>query len=70
MGGINPDPRGFKKEVKMIGLIVLLFAITVAAAVFGFGGIVAAWVDVALIVFWVALALFAVALLYRLIARR
>jgi len=54
----------------MVGLIVLFLIITVVAAIFGFGGIVAAATDIALILFWVFLALFVISLLYRLVARR
>jgi len=54
----------------MVGLIILFLIIAIVAAIFGFGGIVAAAVDVAIILFWVFLALFLVALIWRLISGR
>lgn len=54
----------------MVGLIVLFLIIAIVAAIFGFGGVVAAAVDIAIILFWVFLALFVISLLYRLVAHR
>lgn len=54
----------------MIGLIILFLVIAIVAAIFGFGAIVEAATDIAIILFWVFLALFVIALLYRLFARR
>jgi len=54
----------------MVGLIVLFLIIAIVAAIFGFGGVVAAATDIALILFWVFLALLVISLIYRLVARR
>lgn len=54
----------------MIGLIILFLVIAVIAAIFGFGGIVEAATDIAIILFWIFLALFVIALIWRLIAGR
>ena len=54
----------------MIGLIVLFLIIAIVAAVFGFGGIVSAATNIALILFWIFLALFVIALIYRLVTGR
>jgi uncharacterized membrane protein YtjA (UPF0391 family) len=47
----------------MISLIITLFIIAIIAAVLGFGGIAGAAVGMAKIVFFVAIALFLIALL-------
>ncbi len=54
----------------MIGLIVFFLIVAVVAAIFGFAGVVEAAVDIALIIFWIFLALFILSLIYRLISRR
>ena len=54
----------------MIGLIILFLIIAIVAAIFGFGGIVEAATDVALILFWIVLALFVIALIWRLVTNR
>ncbi|MDP2731160.1 MAG: DUF1328 domain-containing protein [Dehalococcoidales bacterium] len=54
----------------MVGLIVLFLIIAIVTAIFGFGGIVAAATDIALILFWVFLALLVISLLYRVFAHR
>ena len=54
----------------MIGLIVLFLIVAIIAAVFGFGGIVSAATNIALILFWIFLVLFVVALIWRLVTGR
>jgi len=54
----------------MIGLIIFFLIVAIVAAIFGFGGIVEAATDVAIILFWVFLGLLIISLLYRLIAGR
>lgn len=54
----------------MIGLIVLFLIIAVVAAIFGFGGIVAAATNVAIILFWIFLALLIISLIYQYVFRR
>ena len=54
----------------MVGLIILFLIIAIVAAIFGFGGIVSAATSVALILFWIFLALFVIALIYRLVTGR
>ncbi len=54
----------------MVGLIVLFLIIAIVAAIFGFGGVVDAATDIAIILFWVFLALLVISLIYRLISRR
>lgn len=49
----------------MIGLIVLFLIIAIVAAIFGFGGVVAAATDIAIILFWVFLALLLISVLVR-----
>lgn len=53
----------------MIGLIILFLVIAIVAAVFGFGGIVAAATNIAMILFWVFLALLIVSVVVRLVRR-
>ncbi len=53
----------------MIGLIILLLVIAIIAAILGFGGIVSAATSIALILFWIFLALFIISLVYRLMRR-
>lgn len=48
----------------MLGLVVTLLIIALIAAVLGFGGIAFAAVEIAKIVFFVALVLFLIALLF------
>ncbi|HEY8506386.1 MAG TPA: DUF1328 family protein [Gemmataceae bacterium] len=47
----------------MLRLALLFLIIALIAAVFGFGGVAAAATDIAVILFWVFLALFVIALL-------
>lgn len=54
----------------MIGLIILFLIIALVAAIFGFGGIVAAATDIAVILFWVFLALLIISLIYQFVFRR
>lgn len=54
----------------MIGLIILFLILAVVAAIFGFGAFVEAAVDIAIILFWVFLALFIIALLWRIFTGR
>jgi uncharacterized membrane protein YtjA (UPF0391 family) len=54
----------------MIGLIILFLIIAIVAAIFGFGGIVSAATNIALILFWIFLALFVIALIWRLVTNR
>lgn len=51
----------------MLGWAVLFFILALVAAVFGFGGIAAAAVDIAQILFFVFLVLFVLSLVVRLI---
>ncbi len=53
----------------MLGLIVLFLVIAIVAAIFGFGGIVAAATDIAIILFWIFVALLIVAIVARLVRR-
>ncbi len=53
-----------------MGLVIVLFLLAILAAIFGFGGIAAAITSVALILFWVFLALFLIGLLFRLVSGR
>ena len=54
----------------MVGLIILFLIIAIVAAIFGFGGIVQAATSIALILFWIFLVLFIVALIWRLVSGR
>ena len=49
----------------MLGLILLFLVVAIIAAIFGFGGIVAAATQIAIILFWVFLALLIISLLFR-----
>ncbi len=51
----------------MIGLIVAFLIIAVLAAIFGFGGIAGTAIHFAIIVFWIFVALFVLALLVHLV---
>lgn len=48
-----------------MGLIITLLILAVIAAILGFGGIVAAITDIAIILFWVFLGLFIISLIMR-----
>lgn len=48
----------------MLNLVVTLLIIAIIAAIFGFGGIVAAAVGIAKIIFFIALALFIISLVF------
>ena len=54
----------------MIGLVILFLIIALVAAIFGFGGIVDAAVDIAVILFWVFLVLLVASLVYNFVIRR
>ncbi len=54
----------------MLGLIVLFLIIAIVAAVFGFGAIVSTATNIAIILFWIFLTLFIIALIYRLVTGR
>ena len=54
----------------MIGLIILFLIIALVAAIFGFGGIVSAATNIALILFWIFLALLIISLIYQFVFRR
>ncbi len=47
----------------MFGWALVFFVIAIIAAIFGFGGIAGASAGIAVILFWVALALFVLSLL-------
>ncbi len=53
----------------MIGLIILFLVIALIAAIFGFGNIVQAATSIAIILFWIFLALFLISLVWRLLRR-
>lgn len=54
----------------MIALVIFFLIIAVVAAIFGFGGLVAAATDVAIILFWVFLAMFLISLLVEIVRPR
>jgi uncharacterized membrane protein YtjA (UPF0391 family) len=54
----------------MLGWAITFFVIALIAAVFGFGGIAAAAVDIAQIVFFIFLILFAVSLVMHVVRGR
>lgn len=60
----------FEKEITMLYWAAVFFVIALLAAIFGFGGIAAGAVEVAKILFFVFLVVFAVTLILGLINRR
>ncbi len=46
-------------------LVVVLLILAIVAAIFGFGGIAASITGIALILFWIFLAIFIIGLLFR-----
>lgn len=54
----------------MLGWIALFLMVAIVAAIFGFGGIVEAATSIAVILFWIFLALLIVSLLYQFVFRR
>jgi uncharacterized membrane protein YtjA (UPF0391 family) len=70
LGGIARRRSGFFEGVAaMLGWALTFLIIAIIAAVFGFGGIAAASVSIAKIIFFVFLILFAVSLIAGLIRR-
>ena len=53
----------------MLGWAIMFFVAAIAAAVFGFGGIATAFTGIAVVLFWVFVALFVLSLLFGLSAR-
>lgn len=51
----------------MLGMVLLFLIIAIVAAIFGFGNIVAGAVSIALILFWIFIALFIISLLVSLV---
>lgn len=51
----------------MIGLVILFLIIAIIAAIFGFGNIAAGATSIALILFWIFLALLIISLIVRLV---
>lgn len=47
----------------MLRLALLFFVIAIIAAVFGFGGIAGAATDIAVVLFWIFVALFVISLI-------
>jgi uncharacterized membrane protein YtjA (UPF0391 family) len=54
----------------MIGWAITFLIIALIAAVLGFGGVAAVSVEIAQLIFWVFLVLFAISLVYGLVASR
>lgn len=54
----------------MLGWAITFFIIAIVAAIFGFGGIVQGAVSIAIVLFWVFLALFVVSLIAGLVTGR
>jgi uncharacterized membrane protein YtjA (UPF0391 family) len=53
----------------MLGWAIMFFVAAIAAAVFGFGGIATAFTGIAVVLFWVFVALFVLSLLFNLAPR-
>lgn len=51
----------------MLGMVLLFLIIAIVAAIFGFGNIVAGAVSIALILFWIFIALFIISLVVSLV---
>lgn len=58
------------KEISMLGWAITFLVVALIAAVLGFGGVAAVSVELAQIVFWVFLVLFALSLVYSLVTGR
>ncbi len=58
------------RSLYMFGWAAIFFIIAIIAALFGFGGIAGTAAGIAVILFWVALALFVLSLLVSLLSRR
>ena len=54
----------------MLGWALTFLIVALVAAVFGFGGIAAAATDIAMIIFYIAIALFLISLVWGLFSRR
>lgn len=54
----------------MLGWALTFLIVALVAAVFGFGGVAAAATDIAMIIFYIAIALFLISLLWGMFARR
>jgi uncharacterized membrane protein YtjA (UPF0391 family) len=54
----------------MLGWALTFLIVALVAAVFGFGGIAAAATEIAMIVFYIAIALFVVSLIWGMFSRR
>lgn len=54
----------------MLGWIALFLIVAIVAAIFGFGGIIEAATTIAIVLFWIFLALLVVSLLYQFVFRR
>lgn len=54
----------------MIGWAITFLIIALIAAVLGFGGVAAVSVEIAQLIFWVFLVLFAISLIYSFVASR
>ena len=53
----------------MLGWAIMFFVAAIAAAVFGFGGIATTFTGIAVVLFWVFVALFVLSLLFGLAPR-
>jgi len=68
--GCNFAPRSIKREViQMLRWAVIFLVVAIIAGVFGFGGIAGAATDIARILFFIFLILFAVSFIMRLMKR-
>lgn len=54
----------------MLGWALTFLIVALVAAVFGFGGVAAAATDIAMIIFYIAIALFLISLVWGLFSRR
>jgi uncharacterized membrane protein YtjA (UPF0391 family) len=57
-------------EHNMLGWALTFLIVALVAAVFGFGGVAAAATNIAMIIFYVAIALFLVSLVWGMFSRR
>jgi uncharacterized membrane protein YtjA (UPF0391 family) len=67
---IKIDHPNMEKGGKHMGLIIILLILAIIAAIFGFGGVASAVTSIALILFWIFLALFVISLIVRLVTGR
>lgn len=51
----------------MLGWVLIFLVMALVAALFGFGGLVAAFTEIAMILFWIFLILFVISLVVRLL---